>query len=646
MNVEPAARERRHTLHFLEQARAFSPVFLDTEVDMTAVVAHRAAAKEAGARYSVVAYVLYAAARALAAHPEANAAIQRGRTARIARYGSVNGKLALDKTVNGRRVVLSAVLPSLQQAGLAEIQRKVDRYRDADPATLPEFAGVRMLHRLPFGVGARVFRAGMRSLRRRPGMMGTFAVSSLGHRPVDSFHSVGGTTVTFGVGRIVDRPVVVGGAGSGGEGGAGASRVGVAPVMRLSLSFDHRVIDGAEAADVLADVKDALERFDAPVGPAAAAGRRGGTAAGNDIDELKQFAALHARAQGIAADRLARLMDSIANDDEGAPDSWAVRWTEEARREESAGRFLKACQYYNMARFPFVDGPTRARALEACTDAFALWAVDRPDVERLDVALPGGRARCWASGLSAADRKPLLLVLGGIVSIKEQWAPILLMAQRMGMAGLVTEMPGVGENSVPYDADSWRMVSGLLDAVADRADVSRTYAIALSFSGHLVLRCASEDGRIRGLATAGAPIREFFTDAQWQKDLPRVTVDTLTHLTGIEESELADRLAAWALDEQRLAALDIPVHYVCSARDEIIPPGEARLLRTQLRRLNLLEIDDVHGSPDHTLETRLWILRSVLRMRGVGGPQAALLGAVSAAVGMRRRLASGRRQAG
>lgn len=638
MNVEPAARERRHTLHFLEQARAFSPVFLDTEVDMSAVVAHRAAARAAGVRYSVVSYVLYAAARALAAHPEANAAIQRGRTARIARYGSVNGKLALDKTVNGRRVVLSAVLPSLQQAGLDEIQRKVDRYRDADPAVLPEFAGVRMLHRLPLGVGARMFRAGMRSLRRRPGMMGTFAVSSLGHRPVDSFHSVGGTTVTLGVGRIADRPVVV-------ASGDGAGQIAVAPVMRLSLSFDHRVIDGAEAADVLADVKSGLEHFDAPVPAAEPAGYRG-TAAGNDVDELKQFAALHARAQGIPDERLARLMESIANDDEGAPDSWAAIWTEEARREEAAGRFLKACQYYNMARFPFVDGPTRARALAACTDAFALWAVDRPDVERLDVALPGGRVRCWTSGLSDKDRKPLLLVVGGIVSIKEQWAPILLMARRMGMAGLVTEVPGVGENSLPYDADSWRMLSGLLDAVADRADVSRTYAIALSFSGHLALRCATEDRRIRGVATAGAPIREFFTDAQWQKDLPRVTIDTLAHLTGIDESEFADRLAPWALDEQQLAALDIPVHYVHSTRDEIIPPGEARLLRARLRRLSLLEIDDVHGSPDHTLETRLWILRSVLRMRGVGGPQAALLAALSAAVGARRRLASGRRRTG
>ena len=33
----PIARERRHTLYFLEETRATVPVFLDTEVDMSRV---------------------------------------------------------------------------------------------------------------------------------------------------------------------------------------------------------------------------------------------------------------------------------------------------------------------------------------------------------------------------------------------------------------------------------------------------------------------------------------------------------------------------------------------------------------------------------------------------------------------------------
>ncbi|MFI9549868.1 2-oxo acid dehydrogenase subunit E2 [Streptomyces sp. NPDC052016] len=249
MTPRPVPRQRRQTLYFLEQIRSFSPVFLDTEVDMGEVLRHRDTAREAGRRYSVVTYVLHAGARVLAAHPQANAAIHGRALPRVAHYTEVNAKLALDRTLDGQRAVLSAVLPDLAKADLAHIQQQVSHYRDGDAERMPEFAGVRRLQGLPVPVGRFAFRRFVRPLTRRADVFGTFAVTSLGHRAVDSFHSVGGTTVTLGVGRILDRPVVRDGT------------VTSAPVMRLSLAFDHRVIDGGEAADILTEIKDALERF-------------------------------------------------------------------------------------------------------------------------------------------------------------------------------------------------------------------------------------------------------------------------------------------------------------------------------------------------------------------------------------------------
>ncbi|MGW0337526.1 2-oxo acid dehydrogenase subunit E2 [Streptomyces sp. NPDC003011] len=241
--------ERRHTLYHCDEIRSAAPVYLDTEVDMTAVGHHRTAARGEGRRYSVVAYVLQAAGRVLASHPEANAAIRGRIRPRIARYPSVSGKVTLDKTLGGRRVVLATVVPELERSSLDAVQRQVDRFRDGDPDRMPEFEPVRRLHRLPVPVGRLLFRLATRSLSHRTELVGTVAVTSLGHRPVDGFQSVGGTTVTLGVGRVVDRAVVRNGA------------VVVAPVMRLSLAFDHRVIDGAEAADVLAELKVFLETY-------------------------------------------------------------------------------------------------------------------------------------------------------------------------------------------------------------------------------------------------------------------------------------------------------------------------------------------------------------------------------------------------
>jgi 2-oxoacid dehydrogenases acyltransferase (catalytic domain) len=245
----PVARERRHTLYFLAGIRDFAPVFLDTEIDMSRVRAHRADARADGLHYALVSYVVHAAARVLAWHPQANAAIVGRRRPRVAEYQDVSGKLTFDKVVGGRRVVLSAVLPALQSADLGEIQSQVDHFRDGDPDVMQEFAAVRLLHRLPQPLGRALARIGTRGLGSRPVRMGTFAVTSLGHRAVDGFQSVGGTTLTFGVGRMLDRPAVRDG------------EVVVAPLLRLNLAFDHRVVDGAEAADILTEVKDALEAF-------------------------------------------------------------------------------------------------------------------------------------------------------------------------------------------------------------------------------------------------------------------------------------------------------------------------------------------------------------------------------------------------
>lgn len=347
----------------------------------------------------------------------------------------------------------------------------------------------------------------------------------------------------------------------------------------------------------------------------------------NDVAELKQFAELHARAQAIPGYRA--LLDRIDNDQEGRDGSWAVEWSREADALLAQGKAQDACRHYAMARFPYPDGPTRERAANACIAAFDQWRREKaPKVERLEVETSVGTLRCWAVGLSAAKPRPLLLIMGGIVSVKEQWASVLPLVDQFGMAGIAAELPGVGENGLPYDAGAWRMIPALLDALADRADVARTYANTLSFSGHLALRAAAEDPRIRGVVTAGAPVRAFFTDPAWAARIPRITADTLARLTGGGPEDQAGRLAPLALTDPQLDAVRIPVAYLHSRRDEIIPGADVDLLHARLADLRLVENDDVHGSPRHVTESRVWAVLSVLRMRHVHSPQRVILSAV------------------
>ncbi|MFI9387664.1 alpha/beta hydrolase [Kutzneria sp. NPDC052558] len=334
----------------------------------------------------------------------------------------------------------------------------------------------------------------------------------------------------------------------------------------------------------------------------------------NDVEELKRYVATHAESLGIPAERYRALFAAIRHDGVG-PGSWTLEWSRAADTLLDAGEPLAASQYYGFARFPFVDGQDRAAALTDCVDALDEWRRAVPGIERADWKILGGRVGAWTTGLSTTDPRPLLLILGGIVSLKEQWAPVLLAARDLGLAGVVTEMPGVGENTVRYDEHSWRMLPAVLDALADRAEVARTYVMAISFSGHLALRAAADDHRVRAIITAGAPVRDLFTDRSWQAGLPAVTVDTLAHLVGVPRARLDTALPPFALSDAHLSRVDVPVRYVASSRDEIVPATDLSLLREHIRDLRVLEHDDVHGAPAHAAQTRDWMVRSLVELR-------------------------------
>jgi pimeloyl-ACP methyl ester carboxylesterase len=342
----------------------------------------------------------------------------------------------------------------------------------------------------------------------------------------------------------------------------------------------------------------------------------------NDVEELKAYAGVHARGQRIAgyADVLAR----IGSDGEG-PGSWVFEWSAEAERLRGEGRLLDACRRLVMARFPYVDGPGRKEAQRDLVDTFTQWSAGTP-IEPLTVDLGGTPVRCWQSGLAPGGRRPLLVVMGGIVSVKEQWAPALPVFTRLGMAAVAVDMPGTGENPLAYDRHAWRMLPWLFNALADRADVDRSYALTLSFSGHLALRCAADDPRLRGIVTAGAPVRAFFTDPIWRRSVPAVTLDTLAHLIRVEADETGQRLPDLALTDGQLAAVRVPVRYIASRRDEIIPAQDVDLLRERVPNLQVLEHDDVHGSPRHVTESQMWCALSLLRMRRVRDLRRAVLG--------------------
>ncbi|HZV74062.1 MAG TPA: dihydrolipoamide acetyltransferase family protein, partial [Conexibacter sp.] len=202
----------------MAEAKATIPDFqVRTEVDVTDLLALRAQMKAAQeSAPSVNDFVVKACGLALREHPRANGAYRDGAFELYARV-NVGVAVAAEGTL---------IVPTIFDA-------------DAQPVTA--------ISRTTRALAGRV-REGTIIPPELSG--GTFTVSNLGMFGVTSFTAVvnPGQAAILAVGAAVERPVV-------GADGALAGR----SLMDLSLSCDHRILYGADAAQFLARIRALLE---------------------------------------------------------------------------------------------------------------------------------------------------------------------------------------------------------------------------------------------------------------------------------------------------------------------------------------------------------------------------------------------------
>jgi len=202
-----------------ESAFSAAHVTLHTEADATALVAARQQINEevgGAAKISYNALLVALVAKALRQHPTLNACLIDDE---IRIYEGVNIALAVDT----ERGLLVPVIRDADRLDLIAIQRAGDELiaRALAGTCLPDdFSD------------------------------GTFTLTNLGAFEIDGFTPIINQpqAAILGVGRILSKPVDAGGA------------IALRQMMTLSLSFDHRIVDGGPAARFLQRVKQLIER--------------------------------------------------------------------------------------------------------------------------------------------------------------------------------------------------------------------------------------------------------------------------------------------------------------------------------------------------------------------------------------------------
>ncbi|MEI8285249.1 MAG: dihydrolipoamide acetyltransferase family protein [bacterium] len=161
-------------------------------------------------------FVLLATARAAALHPKVNAAFAGDS---IVQYASVNLSVAI-------AVEDGLITPVI---------------RDAHTRSLREISSA---------VKDLAVRARSKKIKPEEYQGGTITISNLGAYGVDSFYAIVNPpqATILAVGAIVKKPVV-----------NAANQIVAGQRMNISLSGDHRVVDGATGAEFLAAIRKSLE---------------------------------------------------------------------------------------------------------------------------------------------------------------------------------------------------------------------------------------------------------------------------------------------------------------------------------------------------------------------------------------------------
>jgi pyruvate dehydrogenase E2 component (dihydrolipoamide acetyltransferase) len=215
LQVRPSTASRLMAERTTQSWTTAPHFFLTRHVDATALNAARekelaAVEKSHGVRVTHGDLLVAAVGRALKKHPRMNASWTSGG---VTLHGDINVAIAIAVD----EAVVTAVIPNANTASIGDI---ATRRRD-----LSERARAGRLQ--PSDIGAA-----------------TFTISNLGMFAVDAFTAiiVPPQAGILAVGAITDRVVAVDG------------KAVVRPTVTLTLSSDHRVVDGATAAAFLNDV--------------------------------------------------------------------------------------------------------------------------------------------------------------------------------------------------------------------------------------------------------------------------------------------------------------------------------------------------------------------------------------------------------
>ncbi|MCC7107297.1 MAG: alpha/beta hydrolase [Chloroflexi bacterium] len=242
-------------------------------------------------------------------------------------------------------------------------------------------------------------------------------------------------------------------------------------------------------------------------------------------------------------------------------------------RLSAAEARVRAALAYHFGKFLFFDDREQARAAHdnnaRCYSAAApdlFWPAER-------VVVPSGSTQLagWLRRPRGVERPPVVLVVPGLDSVKEEMGTLEAELLKRGLAILAIDGPGQGEAEweLPIEPAYERPAAAFLDWLESRSDVDghRVGAVGISLGGYYVPRIAAFDERLRACVPVGGV---YDMGAIWS-ELPALTRQALvvrSHAANDAEGEQRARRLTLEGVAERIRCPLLVVHGVL---DTLIP---------------------------------------------------------------------------
>ena len=282
----------------------------------------------------------------------------------------------------------------------------------------------------------------------------------------------------------------------------------------------------------------------------------------------------------------------------GSWDDWCRAWSERAALHEQMGRdalardkrlsagehLQRAGVYYHFAKFLFVHDVPQMKAAHMKAVECRRLALPHlaPTGERVEIPYLGKTLYGVLRKPSGIERPPLVVMICGLDSAKEETEAYERPFLERGMAVLVLDGPGQGEGEYEFAirGDYEVPARAVVDFVATRRDLDagRIGLWGVSLGGYYAPRAAAFDPRVKACISLAGP----FDWAEAWDGLPELTREAFrvrSHCVTLEE---AKRHAATLSLEEIAQRIACPMFIVTGKLDRVIPWQHAERLAREV----------------------------------------------------------------